>query len=572
MRNTFKPSVSILSCLIVSLWLCANVKAQAYGPTDFLIADYGGNRIAVYDSNLVFRHYLSASLTRVGGLDFLPNGNLVAVGANQQVKQISPAGVVVTSFTDARLGFPFEIKVGPSNLLYTCGQTGLPDLSEFGLRGDFYRTIGTSGCNGLAILPGGVVWAGHQNRGPIDVYNISTGALITSIPLDHGQQEARNLAYSASTDTVLIADGITGRIFERQPSGTFVRDFTPPPGGFPNVFGVTRGPGGDVFATYYPNQVVVRWRPDGTLVGSTNVSGSASTPQNIVWAGNTRIRPVPSDFDGDYKTDRAFWRPPAGWHIPINPALGLLVDHYVSPWGNPGDIPVPGDYDGDLITDLAVWRPGDNWYIVNSRDSSVTTRSWGNPGDVPVPGDYDGDNRTDIAVWRPSDGSWYILRSSTGVPLIRGWGTFGDKPVPADYDGDGKTDIAVWRPSTGNWHIVTSATGGALPPIPWGISADKPVPADYDGDGIAELAVWRPSNGVWYFRKVSGDFLIPILWGLSTDVPVPGDYDGDNKTDVAVWRPSDGFWHVIRSTNGSVSSVSFGLGGDTPIPNAYLPR
>src|ERR1700680_3662871 len=106
---------AVLAALLLSVAL-GTVPAYAigWGPTDFIIADFrggpNGGRIAVYDQNLVFKGYLDANFPAATGLDFLPNGNLVATGFNAEVKQYAPSGAIVSSFTDSRVGGPVDIK------------------------------------------------------------------------------------------------------------------------------------------------------------------------------------------------------------------------------------------------------------------------------------------------------------------------------------------------------------------------------------------------------------------------------------------------------------------------------
>ncbi len=303
---------------------------------------------------------------------------------------------------------------------------------------------------------------------------------------------------------------------------------------------------------------------DGELyaVGIGSTVNATGTVEKIVRAKAS------ADFDGDFKTDLAVFRPSTGvWYIINSSNSSLRIQQF----GLDGDISTPEDFDGDNITEIGVFRPSTGvWYHYRSSDNTVGITQFGLSGDTPAQGDFDGDGKADLAVFRPSTGVWYVQRSSNSAVDVQQFGLTGDIPVAGDYDGDGKYDLAVFRPSNGVWYRLNSTTG-SFAQLNFGTNGDIPSIGDFDGDGRLDNAVFRPSTGVWY-RLRSSDGAVQInQFGANNDVPVVGDYDGDGIDDIAVFRPSTGVWYRTRSSNGAVDIQQFGLSGDAPAPQFDAP-
>ncbi len=219
-----------------------------------------------------------------------------------------------------------------------------------------------------------------------------------------------------------------------------------------------RPPNHDSLPAESYNQTNQLFTMTGVTGGEQFTSSNADLTSVVPVAG----RAPANDFDGDGKSDPTMFGESGDWAI-----LGQPTAY----WGLKGDYPVPADYNGDRKVDRAVYREG-AWHV---QGESVVY--YGLKGDLPVPSDYDGDGRSDRAVYR--NGAWYVH----GQPTVH-FGLAGDIPVPGDYDGDGDAERAVYR--NGAWHVegmpVTFLGLAGDVPVPGDYDGDKTIdPAVYRG-------------------------------------------------------------------------------------------
>lgn len=328
--------------------------------------------------------------------------------------------------------------------------------------------------------------------------------------------------------------------------------FTSPP------LGVLAGGDGTAFFVAVPNPSPTP--RDGTV---TFCSGAAMTVHQSGRSLNGG-RAAAADFDGDGISDPAVFRATGTWYALLSSTGYSYGASFTAQFGANDWTPVPGDYDGDNKTDLAFYNAlgpfadgiHGSWnlrYSSNGYDPATET-SYDfptrvenySPQSLPLVADFNGDGKPDFVTFKRATGEWSVR--------VTDW-QFQTR-LPDNFLSGGEYN--------GHWQ--------------WGLAGDIPVPADYDGDGFAELAVWRPSNGVWYLRMSSNGYQTSLAqmyqWGLPGDIPIVGDFDGDGRTDLAVWRPSNGSWYIVHSSSGYspalMTQIQWGLPGDAPLSGRII--
>ena len=303
------------------------------------------------------------------------------------------------------------------------------------------------------------------------------------------------------------------------------------------------------------------------------------------------------DYDGDGRTDASVVRGTGGgqvtWFHDLS-SNNTPAGVYQQQFGTTADEFVPTDYDGDGRSDIAVWRAGppfgSYFYIFQSMTNTLRIDQFGQEGDVPnVTADYTGDGRADPAVYRDgttsADRSFWYYRASSG-PLsgqIVGtqFGQGGDFPAPGNYNGDTMADFCVQRSTGGGQGVFIrrNGTGGGDPGgaatsvVVFGAPLDRVVPGDYDGDGMTDIATVRLTGGqfLWSIRFSSNSSVFTQFWGVTGDRITQGDYNGDGRTDLAIWRPNadptQNFFFPFSIPGGKLAPIEWGQMGDYPVAN-----
>lgn len=274
-------TIFMFGALLFCALFASNVSAQ-FASTDFLIADFAGDRIARYDQNLVFLGYLDTGFNDVSGLTLLSANSIAAGGRSPgRIKIYAAAGgPPLADFLDPNIDFVSDLKSFGGSRLFVGTQVAATAVTQFTTSGTFLGSIGSDIYAALAVLPGNVLWASVGGT-TIDRFDFITGLPLAPISVNNnGQAFVDSMFFSFTTSTVLISDSLANSVFERDLNGVFIREFT----GGGALLGVTRGPGGNVYATDFTT--VYQWTATGTFVSATNISANVMQARNIVWAGN----------------------------------------------------------------------------------------------------------------------------------------------------------------------------------------------------------------------------------------------------------------------------------------------
>jgi hypothetical protein len=281
----------IIAFLCVVGCCCAlpnTANAVGWGPDDFIIGGgtNTGGQVGIFDPNLVFKGYLERP-SSFGVDDFNRLGQLVGREGTHSVRVFDASGDIVGGFASLDFMPVGKLNVAPNgNYLVPLNSSTTPGgVGEYQPDGTLVRRLGTGIINSLAVIPGDKMWAWFPDDGRdvVRVYDLASGAQSATITLSG--IAPNHMRFSPTTNTMLIASIQAQAVFEADyANGLILQTFHAPADA--DLTDVTRGPNGDVLATD-TRERVLRWRQDGSFIGSLSTTELLGRPSQLIWEGNT---------------------------------------------------------------------------------------------------------------------------------------------------------------------------------------------------------------------------------------------------------------------------------------------
>lgn len=253
-------------------------------------------------------------------------------------------------------------------------------------------------------------------------------------------------------------------------------------------------------------------------VQTSNGSGfDPWAPWDSVWMDPT-LHVLVGDFNGDGKTDFVKFDngPGAGIWTRISNGTGFDPSDYWGIWDGDDSVQVvTGDFDGDGRTDIAWFEnaPSSRIMVGRSTGTSFVISPWGNwpSGSQPVSltshilvGDFDGDHKSDVVkLDNGSSGAvWVGLSNGAGAFSFGVWTRWAMGPstqvVAGDFDGDGKADILKSDHGTnsGIWVAISNGAGAFRPERweSWNLDPSaRLLVGDFNADRSADVVRVNPN-------------------------------------------------------------------------------
>lgn len=182
----------------------------------------------------------------------------------------------------------------------------------------------------------------------------------------------------------------------------------------------------------------------GGFQANKAIQGQA-TSGRIFRRGQFGDIPIIGDYNGDGRDELALARFRDGaleWHLFYFPVKGEPEKKpRVIRFGKEGDIPLPSDVNGDGKTDMVLYRPSEQQWYIRASHHDIKKVKFGFNGASPLVVDFDADGKDDLAFYTPSGGVNWLIRSSRfahaeqqigeRAPVIHklDWSRVGEEPI-----------------------------------------------------------------------------------------------------------------------------------------------
>ncbi|MDD4617066.1 MAG: FG-GAP-like repeat-containing protein [Alphaproteobacteria bacterium] len=320
--------------------------------------------------------------------------------------------------------------------------------------------------------------------------------------------------------------------------------------------------------------------------------------------GGLRTNRIPGDFNGDGRTDAVYFAGNSAYTF-LTKADGTytfigstLVNNYGSPPDSKWAI-VSGDFNGDGKTDIAFWSGTSIWTYRSKGDGTFTeTSSTITIGALSAPpstnwasfsGDLNGDGKYDVAFasgnsiyafLSKGDGTFTQVKSTVAnnnsSPPTKNW-----QPVSGDFDGDGLLDlgffggtsIRTYRSKGDGTFKETGQTftGTSLgsPPNLWAST-----PGDFNSDGLTDVSFIKGKVNQTFLSTGDGTFRVVSTTNGNTLsspyaqswLPFSGDFNGDGRTDIGFIGGSS-LWTYLSKGDGNFKETGTTFtGGNLSVP------
>ena len=273
---------------------------------------------------------------------------------------------------------------------------------------------------------------------------------------------------------------------------------------------------------------------------------------------DARTRLVPSDFNGDKRTDVLMFREDKQ-KIAYYDVLGVDDVTYVEVMSadlTSWDVLGHGDFNDDGHADVAIQRTDKQKLAYYWFEEDGTPRyqqiinadlsTWNFLGI----GDFNGDGRSDLLIQNGPQTTLAYYSILDEAPFIDY-----DRVVSAnlsnydivgitDMDDNGKDDIVFWKNNKTNLFYYTDVDGSGNPLYTsiWAgplLAWDIPAVGDFDGNGSGDLALLRTDQQKLAYYSILEDGSLDYTEIIQADLTAwnflgAGDYDGDGRSDLLI--------------------------------------